>query len=246
VENRALRRLYEHPDTPRAIGSDPAAYQARVVADVLARRGGARVLLDVGCGDGTTAEVLRACLATEGSRPFIAGVDWSSVAATAAGRRGFAVVRGTADDGRLPFRSESVDVVVVSEMIEHVVDTDAVLEEARRVLVPGGALVLSTPNLAAWYNRALLAVGVQPVFSEVSLRGIYGRPGREVVGHLRLFTRRALSELLAASGFEEVGIVGAPYHDVPRPFRPLDRLLCRTPGLASILVAAARKAGPGR
>jgi hypothetical protein len=60
---------------------------------------------------------------------------------------------------------------------------------ARRVLRPGGVLLLSTPNLAAWFNRSLVLLGVQPVFSEVSLRRVYGRPGREVAGHLRLFTR---------------------------------------------------------
>ena len=129
----------------------------------------------------------------------------------------------------------------MSELIEHLVDPDATLDEAWRVLIPGGTLLLSTPNLAAWYNRVLLAIGVQPLFTEVSLRGIYGRPGSEVVGHLRVFTRRALEELLTALGFVEVKITGAPYHDVPRPFRPLDRLLCRTPSLASNLLASARK-----
>ena len=119
------------------------------------------------------------------------------------------------------------------------VDTDAALIEARRLLVPGGQLLISTPNLAAWFNRALLLFGVQPVFSEVSIKGIYGRPGTEVVGHLHLFTRRALVGLLAANGFVNIKVSGAPYHDVPRPFRPLDRLLCATPSLASILLASA-------
>ena len=91
--------------------------------------------------------------------------------------------------------------MIMSELIEHLVDTDAAVEEARRVLRPGGILLLSTPNLAAWFNRGLLGLGIQPVFSEVSLRGIYGRPGHEVVGHLRLFTRRALVEFLTARGF---------------------------------------------
>jgi 2-polyprenyl-3-methyl-5-hydroxy-6-metoxy-1,4-benzoquinol methylase len=134
-----------------------------------------------------------------------------------------------------------VDVVIMSELIEHLVDTDAALAEAGRVLVPGGRLLLSTPNLAAWYNRVLLAFGIQPAFTEVSLHAIYGRPGCDVVGHLRIFTRRALQEILAAAGFVEIDITGAPYQDVPRPFRPLDRLLCRTPSLSSILLASARR-----
>jgi SAM-dependent methyltransferase len=141
----------------------------------------------------------------------------------------------------LPLAPASVDVVIMSELIEHLVDTDAALAEAWRVLARDGTLLLSTPNLAAWYNRVLLAVGVQPLFTEVSLHGIYGRPGSEVVGHLRIFTRRALAGLLEASGFVDVDISGAPYHDVPRPFRPLDRLMCRVPSLASILLASARK-----
>ena len=128
-----------------------------------------------------------------------------------------------------------------SELIEHLVDTDAAAEEVRRLLRPGGTLLLSTPNLAAWFNWGLITLGIQPVFSEVSMRGIYGRPGREVVGHLRLFTRRALAEFLTARGFACERVCGAPYHDVPRPLRPLDRALCRWPSAASILLVQARR-----
>jgi SAM-dependent methyltransferase len=130
--------------------------------------------------------------------------------------------------------------VLFSEVIEHLVDPDAALDELHRVLRPGGHLLLSTPNLAAWYNRALLLLGTQPVFSEVSLRGIHGRPGSQVVGHLRLFTARALRSMLPAAGFHVVRIAGAPYHDVPRPLRPLDRAACHVPSLASILLVHAR------
>jgi 2-polyprenyl-3-methyl-5-hydroxy-6-metoxy-1,4-benzoquinol methylase len=240
----ALKQLYEDPATPRALGAEPARYQAEVLAARIAGLTGVRRVLDVGCGDGATGETIRSRVQRNGTPPTIIGIDWSQVAVAEAAGRGFKVARGSADNGQLPVRGESVEVVVVSEMIEHVVDTDGLLAEARRVLVPGGVLVLSTPNLAAWYNRVLLALGIQPVFSEVSLRGIYGRPGHEVVGHLRLFTRRALTEMLVASGFDDVTIEGAPYHDVPRPFRPLDRLLCKVPDMASILVASARRPGP--
>ena len=128
----------------------------------------------------------------------------------------------------------------MSELIEHLVDPDGAVAEARRVLRPGGSLLLSTPNLAAWYNRGLLAVGVQPIFSEVSLRGVYGRPGAWW-RHLRLFTRRALTEFLTASGFRCVTVTGARYHDMPRPLAPLDRAFCRWPAAASILLVHARK-----
>jgi SAM-dependent methyltransferase len=168
-------------------------------------------------------------------------MDWSVAALKQARAREVLVVRASADDGGLPLAPSSVDVVIMSELIEHLVDPDAALDEAWRVLRPGGTLLLSTPNLAAWYNRVLLAVGVQPLFTEVSLRGIYGRPGTEVVGHLRLFTRRALEGLIGAMGFVDVEMTGAPYHDVPGPFKPLDRLFCHTPSLASNLLLAARK-----
>jgi SAM-dependent methyltransferase len=196
---------------------------------------GPAVVIDVGCGDGSALAV--AARQNPGHR--FAGVDWSAGALRQARALGLEVLRGGMD---LPVADGAADVVIMSEVIEHLVDPDAAVAEVRRVLRPGGSLLLSTPNLAAWYNRALLAAGVQPVFSEVSLRGIYGRPGQVVAGHLRLFTRRALTEFLAASGFRCVTVAGARYHDVPRPLGPLDRALCRWPSAASILLVHARKA----
>ncbi|WP_345672859.1 class I SAM-dependent methyltransferase, partial [Streptomyces phyllanthi] len=149
--------------------------------------------------------------------------------------------RGELTGGVTRFGSATADAVLFSEVIEHLVDPDDALDELRRVLRPGGHLMLSTPNLAAWYNRALLLAGVQPVFSEVSLRAIHGRPGREVVGHLRLYTARALREFVTAAGFEVVRLRGAPFHGVPRPLRPLDRLACAVPSAASILLLHARR-----
>ncbi|ELS58782.1 putative methyltransferase [Streptomyces viridochromogenes Tue57] len=194
-------------------------------------------VLDVGCGDGSAAAVAARVLA--GHR--IVGVDWSQDALRRAAHRLPGVVRGELSDGGLPFGAGSADAVLFSEVVEHLVDPDGALDELRRVLRPGGHLMLSTPNLAAWYNRALLLGGVQPVFSEVSLRRIHGRPGSQVVGHLRLFTARALREFVTASGFEVVRLEGAPFHGVPRPLRPLDRLACGLPSLSSILLVHARK-----
>ncbi len=237
-----LKRLYEDPRTPFNSGPERAELQADMLVEAAACSLKPLVVVDVGCGDGTaTAVAMTRCRFAPGAEVSVVGLDWSSTALKMARGRGVRVVRAAIDGPGLPLASGSVDVVIMSELIEHLVDTDAALDEVSRVLVPGGWLFLSTPNLAAWYNRVLLAIGVQPLFSEVSLRGIYGRPGHQVVGHLRLFTRSALAQLLTALGFVEIAIAGAPYHDVPRVFRPLDRLFCHTPGLSSILLVSARR-----
>jgi SAM-dependent methyltransferase len=230
-----LQEFYETPGVPLRSGPDRARRQARMLAEVLRDRTAPAVVLDVGCGDGSVLA------ATAGPNPAhrFAGIDWSADALRRARALRLTVLRGGVP--ALPVADGAADVVIMSELIEHLVDPDGAIAEARRVLRPGGSLLLSTPNLAAWYNRGLLALGIQPVFSEVSLRGVFGRPGRVVAGHLRLFTRRALTEFLAASGFRCVTVAGARYHDVPRPLGQLDRAFCRWPSAASILLVHARK-----
>jgi len=207
-----------------------------MLAEMLRGVAGPAVIVDLGCGDGSALAVA----AERNPAHRFVGIDWSGDALRQARTLGLTVVRaGVAAD--LPVADGTADVVIMSELIEHLVDPDGAVAEARRLLRPGGSLLLSTPNLAAWYNRGLLALGVQPVFSEVSLRGVFGRPGHVVAGHLRLFTRRALTEFLTASGFRCVTVTGARYHDVPRPLGPLDRAFCRWPSAASILLVHARK-----
>ncbi|MEU1026011.1 class I SAM-dependent methyltransferase [Streptomyces sp. NPDC005904] len=233
-----LRDFYEDPAVPVASGDARSLRQARILADALGpATTRTATVLDIGSADGTAAATAAPLLA--GHR--VIGVDWSQDALRRAHARLPYVVRGELTDGGLPFASGAADAVLFSEVIEHLVDPDSALDELRRVLRPGGHLMLSTPNLAAWYNRGLLLAGVQPVFSEVSLRGIHGRPGKEVVGHLRLYTARALREFVAASGFEVVRLSGAPFHGVPRPLRALDRLACAVPSASSILLLHARR-----
>lgn len=239
----SLREFYDRPDVPISSGTDRARRQLRLLTDVLAGSPGPHRVLDVGCGDGAATSLVAGLLSRLDPANQVIGIDWSTRALDRARAYGFGLISAGVEPPGLPVATGAVDVVIMSELIEHLVDPDSALDEAHRVLRPHGTLLLSTPNLAAWYNRALLAFGVQPIFSEVSLRGIHGRPGRQVVGHLRLYTRRALVELLSASGFTGIRVTGARYHDVPRPLRPLDRACCAWPSAASILLVRARKAG---
>jgi SAM-dependent methyltransferase len=231
-----LQAFYDKDGVPLSSGPDRARRQARMLAGILRDAKTPALILDVGCGDGAALALAK----KQNPAHRFAGIDWSADALRQASRHGLTVVRASVSP-RLPVADGAADVVIMSELIEHLVDPDGAVAEVRRVLRPGGDLLLSTPNLAAWYNRGLLAVGIQPVFSEVSLTGVFGRPGRVVAGHLRLFTRRALTGFLAASGFRCVSVTGARYHDVPRPLGPLDRAFCRWPSAASILLVHARK-----
>jgi SAM-dependent methyltransferase len=232
-----LREFYENPAVPLSSGPDRARRQARMLTGVLRAVPGPAVIVDIGCGDGLATGVA----AQLNPGHLFVGIDWSADALRQARARGLALIRAGVEGSGLPLVSASADVVIMSEVIEHLVDTDSALDEAFRILKPGGSLLLSTPNLAAWYNRGLLALGVQPIFSEVSLRGVFGRPGSQVAGHLHMFTRRALTGLLAARGFDSVKVEGARYHDVPRPLRPLDLAFCAWPSAASILLVHARR-----
>ncbi|MGH3069726.1 MAG: class I SAM-dependent methyltransferase [Streptosporangiaceae bacterium] len=232
-----LQEFYESPGVPLRSGPDRARRQARMLAGMLRGFAGPAVIVDLGCGDGSALAV------AAGRNPAhrFAGIDWSGDALRRAQALGLTVVRAGVAAPGLPVADGAADVVIMSELIEHLVDPDGAVAEVRRVLRPGGSLLLSTPNLAAWYNRGLLVLGIQPIFSEVSLHGVFGRPGRVVAGHLRLFTRRALTEFLTASGFRCVTVTGARYHDVPRPLGLLDRAFCQWPSAASILLVHARK-----
>jgi len=103
-----------------------------------------RRVLDAGCGSGYGSARLAA------SAAFVLGID-SSAEAVDYARTNYASPKaafGRASGAALPLAGGSIDVVVAFELIEHLADWQAFLEEARRVLAPGGLLVISTPNQA--------------------------------------------------------------------------------------------------
>jgi 2-polyprenyl-3-methyl-5-hydroxy-6-metoxy-1,4-benzoquinol methylase len=232
-----LQDFYEIPTVPVRSGQLRTRRLLHILSGILRDAPAPMRILDVGCGDGLCTR-LTADLADGHS---VIGLDWAAAPLDQARGRGLTLVRGSLGGAGLPFATRSVDIVILSEVIEHLVDTDAALTELHRVLRPGGHLILSTPNLAAWFNRGLLMFGLQPVFSEVSLRKVYGRPGSVVAGHLHLFTKRALSQFLADTGFTDIDISGACYHDVPLPLRPMDRIFRMLPALSAILMVHARR-----
>jgi SAM-dependent methyltransferase len=97
-------------------------------------------VLDIACGEGYGAAALQRAGASS-----VVGVDISAdICRHARERYGIDARPGPAES--IPLPDESVDVVVSFETIEHVPDPLRFLDECARVLVPGGRLIVSTPN----------------------------------------------------------------------------------------------------
>lgn len=103
-------------------------------------------VLDAGCGLAYGSAILAQAGAAE-----VIGVDSAEPVVEAAQARMAGRVRiEHGDVGRLDFPADSFDVVVCFEVIEHVQNSDAVLDELARVLRPGGVVALSSPNRDAY------------------------------------------------------------------------------------------------
>lgn len=115
-----------------------------------------RYLLDVGCGSGA----MLASMQERGWR--VEGVDIDPKAVQNARAKGLKVHLGSLAEQKFP--TNIFDTITMSHVIEHVLDPLALLRECRRVLKPGGCLVVMTPNVASWGHRLYRAewLGLDP------------------------------------------------------------------------------------
>jgi SAM-dependent methyltransferase len=202
--------------------------------------------LDLRCGDGLFLAELDRIAALTARGWELHGVDYSPAVLADARRWAYTFEQCNLEEGA-PYPDDTFDIVTAGQVIEHVYDPDHLLREVRRILRPGGHVLLTTPNLQAWSNRAQFAAGIQPVFYETSTKSSHVGAGPltrmkrspDPVGHVRVFNRRALLDLLASEGFRPVELRGARFERIPGLAARLDRLFNRFPSLASNLVVLA-------
>ncbi len=155
---------------------------------------GARAL-DLGCGEGRHVHALY-----YGAEMHMVGLDLSFEDVVKV-REGFATAPdmnppkgrsfslGVGNALHLPFADESFDLIVCSEVLEHIPDYGRALEEITRILKPGGQLAVSVPRF--W-----------PEWVCWKLASAYHlAPG----GHVRIFKTRELREAVKANGFAHTG-----------------------------------------
>ncbi|HEX8770144.1 MAG TPA: class I SAM-dependent methyltransferase, partial [Acidimicrobiales bacterium] len=139
-------------DGSSALGSDQSFYEAKAhlyghgynkvaLKQVLACLPDGGSVLDVGCGSG----VMLGKLADRAG--YLAGVELSAKAAANAAQVAHQVVNAPVD-ANLPFKPGSFDVVICADILEHLPDPAAALAGIGRYCRPGGAVVISVPNVA--------------------------------------------------------------------------------------------------
>lgn len=110
------------------------------------------------------------------------------------------------DLAHLPFADDSVDLILCTEVLEHLTAGSQLVEEMARTLTPQGRAIVSVPNIASLKCRLRLALGKVP---SMAASGDCGPPlggtgvwagGRWVAGHVVDYNWSRLEEYLARGG----------------------------------------------
>lgn len=207
-----------------------------VVYEWIAARVGGQRVVDMACGEGYGVEVLARTAAT------VTGVDADAEAhahaAARYGREGEGVRFVLGDITR---HDEPCDAIVHLQTIEHVDDAEALLRRFAAMVGPGGAVYLSTPNVATLaggaehsgnpfhvteYDAARFAALLDRCFGRVELRGLHH--ARALRAHQWAIEHAGWDRLHAALR------ITAPFYDRFVPAISTRDFALRAPGRAPI------------
>lgn len=130
---------------------------------------------------------------------------------------------------RIPLPDHSADLICCSEVIEHLLDPAPLIREWRRVLRPGGMVLVTTPNEPNLFQRSFYSDARRQANREELLATphvVSDEHGRtfSVHGHVGIHTVREWESIFAAQGLERVGFergamfYGSPFHNRPLVF----------------------------
>jgi len=112
-------------------------------------------LLDLGCGDGDFLEFIRA---QKNVQTY--GVEISDLSVLACVEKGLDVIQQDLEAGLALFENQSFDMVVLSQTLQTIHETESILNEIVRV---GKECVISFPNFAHWSHRIDILLGRMPI-----------------------------------------------------------------------------------
>jgi ubiquinone/menaquinone biosynthesis C-methylase UbiE len=139
----------------------------------------------------------------------------------------------------LPFHNETLDVVLLIEVLEHVQNDKVALKEIHRVLAPGGVLILTTPNKLFPLETHGFKIGLR-VFGTrgfgFPLLPLLPESLRAYVANARVYTPNRLKRMISDAGFdlEEIGFISPNLDILSKNFKSKAELIKILEGLEKI------------
>lgn len=125
-------------------------------------------------------------------------------------------ILGDAENLSKTLKNKKFDIILATDIIEHLSSPDNMLEGCYEHLKKGGILFLTTPNLASWYNRIFLLFGFSPANYNPSKKYRVGNPliGKYPGSHKSVFTFHGLKELVRIYKFKILDSGGFEYREL--------------------------------
>jgi 2-polyprenyl-3-methyl-5-hydroxy-6-metoxy-1,4-benzoquinol methylase len=164
----------------------------------------AKVILEVGCGEGNFAYALK-----RRNNAEVWGMELDPVSGRKAGQQLDRVFVGDAALLAKQLPDRYFDAVIFNDVLEHMVDPYSLLDYMKGKLKPGGVVVSSIPNIR--YFRALI---------EIIWHGQwrYTDYGTFDKTHLRFFTRKSIADMYRDAGYRVLRMEGTRASKSIRPF----------------------------
>lgn len=121
-------------------------------------------------------------------------------------KRGIHVKCFNIEKERFPFNDESIDFIIMNQILEHTKEVFWIFSEISRILKKSGGCIVGVPNLASLHNRIALMFGKQPTSI------------RTLGPHVRGFTKKDFINFIETDGYFKVEyFAGSNFY----PFSPI-------------------------
>ncbi len=145
-------------------------------------------VLDFACGNGVIGKYLIDRFDCQ-----IWGTDISDVALEQCKEIGYITDRIDLDQEKMPFPEHKFDLVILSAMLEHVMEPDKIVKMAYQKLSPNGCVIILTPNVVWCFNRILFLMGRWDHYLMGGTKG-----------HISYMNKKQLQKIIMDVGFKKL------------------------------------------
>ena len=212
-KNNVVKSLYEQKFKKRDYGKSAIILNSdhqrmlTIVKEINKTKNKLKIL-DVGCARGYLSGALKKL-----GENTICGIELSEIAAKEAEKYLDEVIIGNIEEIDLPYPTGYFDVIICSNILEHLFDPKNTLIKLKRYLNKDGVLLVILPNVAHYTVRLALLRG----------KWEYQDTGILDVGHIRFFTKKSAVRMFKEAGYSIEKILPSSIK-LPFPFNVLDKM----------------------